>query len=51
MYWSILEVFNYGEYSALNVNGKLVVDIGAFVDDSSIYNLKASPFRAGMVGF
>jgi len=37
MYWSILEVFDYGEYSALNVNGKLVVDVGAFVGDSSIY--------------
>jgi hypothetical protein len=37
MYWSILEVFDYGEYSALNVNGRVVVDVGAFIGDSSIY--------------
>jgi len=37
MHHSILEIFNYGEYSALNVYGKVVIDVGAFVGDSSIY--------------
>jgi FkbM family methyltransferase len=37
MYWSIFEVFDQGEYNALNANGKTVVDVGAYVGDSSIY--------------
>jgi FkbM family methyltransferase len=37
MYRSILEVFEYGEYDILDVEGKDVVDIGAFVGDSAIY--------------
>jgi FkbM family methyltransferase len=34
---SLLEIFDYGEYDELNVNGKTVVDIGAYVGDSAIY--------------
>jgi len=37
MHLSILEVFNYGEYESLNVVGRVVVDVGAFVGDSAIY--------------
>jgi hypothetical protein len=37
MYWSIFEVFDHSEYNALNANGKTVVDVGAYVGDSSIY--------------
>jgi len=33
----VLEVFEEGLYSALNVNGKVVIDVGAFVGDSAIY--------------
>jgi tRNA G37 N-methylase Trm5 len=37
MYWSTFEVFDHGEYNALNANGKTVVDVGAYIGDSSIY--------------
>jgi FkbM family methyltransferase len=37
MYRSILEVFDYGEYEPLGVEGRVVVDVGAFVGDSAIY--------------
>jgi len=37
MYRSILEVFDYGEYESLNVEGRVVVDVGAFVGDSAVY--------------
>jgi hypothetical protein len=37
MYRSILEVFDYGEYEPLGVEGRVVVDVGAFVGDSTIY--------------
>jgi len=37
MHQSILGVFDYGEYQHLNVNGRVVYDIGAFVGDSPIY--------------
>jgi len=37
MYGPILEVFEYGEYKNLDVDNKIVVDVGAFVGDSSIY--------------
>ncbi len=37
MYEPILEVFEYGEYEKLNVNGKIVIDVGAFIGDSAIY--------------
>jgi len=37
MYRSILEVFDYGEYESLNVVGRVVVDVGAFIGDSAIY--------------
>jgi FkbM family methyltransferase len=37
MYHSIFEIFEYGDYDALNVSGRDVVDVGAFIGDSSIY--------------
>jgi len=37
MYWSILGIFDYGEYELLGVRDRVVVDVGAFVGDSSIY--------------
>jgi FkbM family methyltransferase len=37
MYWSILEVFDYGMYKSLSVKDRVVVDVGAFVGDSAIY--------------
>jgi FkbM family methyltransferase len=37
MHWPILGVFDWGEYDALNVKNKVIVNIGAFVGDSSIY--------------
>jgi tRNA G37 N-methylase Trm5 len=37
MYWPIIEIFHYGEYEPLGVEGRVVVDIGAFVGDSTIY--------------
>jgi FkbM family methyltransferase len=37
MYRSILEIFDYGEYAEIDVRGKDVVDVGAFVGDSAIY--------------
>jgi FkbM family methyltransferase len=37
MYWLILEVFDYGTYEPLNVNGRVVVDVGAYIGDSAIY--------------
>jgi len=37
MYYTIHEVFDFGRYSALDVRDKVIVDIGAFVGDSSIY--------------
>jgi FkbM family methyltransferase len=36
-YHPILDVFEYGEYSGVGVGGRVVVDVGAFVGDSSIY--------------
>ena len=37
MYWPIIEIFHYGEYEPLSVEGRVVVDVGAFVGDSAIY--------------
>jgi FkbM family methyltransferase len=37
MYDTIVEVFDYGVYESLNVNGKVVIDVGAYIGDSSIY--------------
>jgi len=37
MYWPIIEIFHYGEYDSLNVVGRVVVDVGAYVGDSAIY--------------
>jgi FkbM family methyltransferase len=37
MYWPIIEIFHYGEYEPLGVEGRVVVDVGAFVGDSAIY--------------
>ena len=37
MYGVIPYTFDFQEYGSLKVNGKLVIDIGAFVGDSAIY--------------
>ena len=37
MYDTIVEVFDCGVYESLNVKGKVVVDIGAYIGDSAIY--------------
>jgi FkbM family methyltransferase len=37
LYPTIIDVFDLGAYSVLNVEGKEVIDIGAFVGDSTIY--------------
>jgi FkbM family methyltransferase len=37
MYGVIPYIFDFQEYGSLKVNGKLVIDIGAFVGDSAIY--------------
>jgi FkbM family methyltransferase len=37
MYWLILTVFDNNDYEPLNVGGKTVVDVGAYVGDSAIY--------------
>lgn len=39
LYHTIYEVFNMGSYEILDVSGKYVIDIGAFVGDSTIYFL------------
>jgi FkbM family methyltransferase len=38
-YWhnNILQIFDYGHWDGLDVEGKVVVDVGAFIGDSSIY--------------
>jgi hypothetical protein len=33
-YDTMLEIFNYGDYDVLNVSGRDVVDVGAFVGDA-----------------
>ena len=33
----ILEVFDWGNYEGVDVRGKTVVDVGAFVGDSAIH--------------
>ena len=37
MYHDIPSIFDEGTYSILNVDGKVVIDVGAFVGDSAIY--------------
>ncbi len=37
IYRSIYDVFDCGEYELLDVSGKIVIDVGAFVGDSAIY--------------
>jgi FkbM family methyltransferase len=37
MRYSILQVFEYGEYDFANIENRDVVDIGAFIGDSAIY--------------
>jgi FkbM family methyltransferase len=37
MHGTILEIFEHGYYSDTDVNGKVVVDVGAYVGDSAIY--------------
>ncbi len=39
MHWPILEVFDFGNYEGIDVNGKVVIDVGAFVGDTAIYFL------------
>jgi len=34
---AVFYVFDYGDYEPLNVKGKIVIDVGAFVGDSAIY--------------
>jgi FkbM family methyltransferase len=36
-YLQILEVFDWGNYEGVDIRGKTVVDVGAFVGDSAIY--------------
>jgi len=36
-HWTILEVFDWGIYEGVDVRGKTVIDVGAFVGDSAIY--------------
>ena len=37
MYWLIIEIFHYGVYESLGVEGRVVVDVGTYVGDSAIY--------------
>jgi hypothetical protein len=37
MHWPILEVFDFGNYEGIDVNGKVVIDVGAFVGDTAMY--------------
>jgi FkbM family methyltransferase len=37
MHWPILEVFDFGNYEGVDVNGKVVIDVGAFVGDTAMY--------------
>jgi FkbM family methyltransferase len=37
MRYSILQVFEYGEYGFVNIENRDVVDVGAFIGDSAIY--------------
>jgi hypothetical protein len=37
MHGTIIEIFHYGEYEPLNVEGRVVVDVGAYIGDSAIY--------------
>ncbi|PLC68757.1 hypothetical protein B7L70_01990 [Vulcanisaeta sp. EB80] len=37
MHDAVFYVFDYGDYEPLNVKGKIVIDVGAFVGDSAIY--------------
>lgn len=37
MHGTILNIFEHGKYAYVDVNGKVVVDVGAYVGDSAIY--------------
>ena len=37
IYGSIIEIFIYQDYSAVDVSGRIIVDVGGFVGDSAIY--------------
>jgi len=37
IYWSIIQIFDCGEYEPLNIEGRVVVDVGAYVGDSAVY--------------
>ena len=37
VYWPIIEIFDLGQYSFLDVKNKVIIDIGSFVGDSAIY--------------
>jgi len=37
IHWLIYQVFDCGEYESLGIEGRVVVDVGAFVGDSAVY--------------
>jgi FkbM family methyltransferase len=37
IHWLIYEIFDCGDYEPLGVEGRVVVDVGAFVGDSAVY--------------
>jgi len=37
MRWPILEVFDFGSFEGIDVNNRVVVDVGAYVGDSAVY--------------
>jgi FkbM family methyltransferase len=37
IHWLIYQVFDCGEYESLGIEGRVVVDVGAYVGDSAIY--------------
>jgi len=36
-HWPILEVFDFGNYEGVDVDGRVVIDVGAFVGDIAMY--------------
>lgn len=37
LHWGVLETFDLGQYSRIDVRGRQVIDVGAYVGDSPIY--------------
>ncbi|WP_440060006.1 FkbM family methyltransferase [Thermogladius sp. 4427co] len=37
MHWPIIETFDLGQYDSVNVDSKIVLDIGAFIGDTAIW--------------